>query len=291
MTGQALNPTHQPMKPQYLTFAFFFFILWGAKAQEKEGTDSPTAFFPKVEIQPEAIPDKENVWVFILAGQSNMAGRGKVEPSDTIPDPRILSINKNGELILAKEPLHFYEPRMGGLDCGLSFAKALLPAVPDSVSLLILPTAVGGSAIGQWIHDETFRDVPLLSNFKEKAAIGKQYGTIKGILWHQGENDAIKPETIAVHQQQLKKLFKIFRKEVGNRKLPVFLGELGSFSANDENWQKINAQIQKFVANDRHAYLIKTADLNHNGDRIHFESEGQRRMGERFAQAFIRQMK
>src|SRR5690606_26672253 len=148
----------------------------------------------------------------------------KVEPSDTIPDPRILSINKNGELILAKEPLHFYEPRMGGLDCGLSFAKALLPAVPDSVSLLILPTAVGGSAIGQWIHDETFRDVPLLSNFKEKAAIGKQYGTIKGILWHQGENDAIKPETIAVHQQQLKKLFKIFRKEVGNRKLPVFLG-------------------------------------------------------------------
>src|SRR5690606_16809804 len=126
-------------------------------------------------------------------------------------------------------------------------------------------------AIGQWIHDETFRDVPLLSNFKEKAAIGKQYGTIKGILWHQGENDAIKPETIAVHQQQLKKLFKIFRKEVGNRKLPVFLGELGSFSANDENWQKINAQIQKFVANDRHAYLIKTADLNHNGDRIHFD--------------------
>src|SRR5690606_1009969 len=102
---------------------------------------------------------------------------------------------------------------------------------------------------------------------------------------------ALKPETIAVHQQQLKKLFRIFRKEVGNKKLPVFLGELGSFSANDENWQKINAQIQKFVANDRRAYLIKTSDLNHIGDRIHFDSEGQRRMGERFAQAYIRQMR
>lgn len=279
------------MKRPLLIFSLFFIVMTTAKAQEIGNREDLKAFFPTSEAKPLVLPAKENLWVFILAGQSNMAGRGKVEPSDTIPDPRILSINKNGELILAKEPLHFYEPRMGGLDCGLSFAKALLPAVPDSVSLLILPTAVGGSAIGQWIHDETFRDVPLLSNFKEKAAIGKQYGTIKGILWHQGENDAIKPETIAVHQQQLKKLFKIFRKEVGNRKLPVFLGELGSFSANDENWQKINAQIQKFVANDRHAYLIKTADLNHNGDRIHFDSEGQRRMGERFAQAFIRQMK
>src|SRR5690606_40449220 len=145
----------------------------------------------------------------------------------------------------------------------LSFARTLLPAVPDSVSILIIPTAVGGSAIGQWINDETFRNVPLLSNFKEKLAIGKQYGNIKGILWHQGENDAIKPETIAVHERQLRRLFKIFRKKVEERKLPVFLGELGSFSANDAHWQKINAQIEEFVASDRRAYLMKTADLIH----------------------------
>ncbi len=260
----------------------------GAKAQEEQ---DKTAFFPKVEITPNTIPDKDNVWVFILAGQSNMAGRGKVEPSDTVPDPRVLSINKKGELILAKEPLHFYEPGMAGLDCGLSFAKTLLPAIPDSISLLIIPTAVGGSAIGQWIHDETFRDVPLMTNFKEKVAIGKQYGNIKGILWHQGENDAIKPETIAVHQRQLQKLFREFRKEVGNKKLPVFLGELGSFSANDQNWQEINMQIRDFVSTDRRAYLIKTADLNHNGDRVHFDSEGQRLMGKRFAEAYMSQMR
>jgi lysophospholipase L1-like esterase len=65
---------------------------------------------------------------------------------------------------------------------------------------------------------------------------------------------------------------------------------LGSFSANDANWQEINAQIEKFVASDRRAYLIKTADLNHNGDRIHFDSEGQRRMGKRFADAYIQHM-
>ena len=55
--------------------------------------------------------NKENVWVFIMAGQSNMAGRGIVEAEDTISDKRIFSINKDGQIIIAKEPIHFYEPR------------------------------------------------------------------------------------------------------------------------------------------------------------------------------------
>jgi hypothetical protein len=58
--------------------------------------------------------NKENVWVFIMAGQSNMAGRGIVEPEDTVSDKRIFSINKDGQIIIAKEPLHFYEPERTG---------------------------------------------------------------------------------------------------------------------------------------------------------------------------------
>ena len=52
-----------------------------------------TKYFPKVEVKTDSAPDKENVWVFILAGQSNMAGRGLVEPQDTIHDSRVFSIN------------------------------------------------------------------------------------------------------------------------------------------------------------------------------------------------------
>ena len=173
--------------------------------------DNRTEFFPKIEQKPDVIPDKENVWVFILAGQSNMAGRGKVEPVDTIPDIRIFTINKEGELLLAKEPLHFYEPAATGLDCGLSFGKELLKHIPDSISVLIIPTAVGGSSISQWINDSTFRNVTLMTNFKEKIEIGQKYGTIKGILWHQGENDATTQETIEIYDKQLQKLFTLFR--------------------------------------------------------------------------------
>ena len=50
-----------------------------------------TAYFPKqTELMTEEI-NKQHIWVFILAGQSNMAGRGIVEPQDTVANKRILS--------------------------------------------------------------------------------------------------------------------------------------------------------------------------------------------------------
>src|SRR6185369_14432957 len=102
---------------------------------------------PKKEIEAKKILKRKNKWVFILAGQSNMAGRGLVEPQDTIPSERILAINKDGKLIVAKEPLHFYQNTLTGLDCGLSFGKAIVKEVPGRISVLLIPTAVGGSSI------------------------------------------------------------------------------------------------------------------------------------------------
>ena len=266
-----------------LTITIFVLVGCGTKQN-----DDRTEFFPKIEQKPNVIPNKENVWVFILAGQSNMAGRGKVEPIDTIPDSRIFTINKERELILAKEPLHFYEPTMTGLDCGLSFGKELLKHIPDSISVLIIPTAVGGSSISQWINDSTFRNVTLMTNFNEKIEIGQKYGTIKGILWHQGENDATTQETIEIYNKQLQKLFSLFRNSIANRELPIIIGELGSFSKTDDTWEAINSKIEEYVKTDPNSYLIKTNDLKDKGDRVHFDSEGQREIGRRFAERFIK---
>ena len=87
-------------KIHILILSMFVLVGYGIKQD-----DNRTEFFPKIEQKPDVIPDKENVWVFILAGQSNMAGRGKVEPVDTIPDIRVFTINKEGELLLAKSIL------------------------------------------------------------------------------------------------------------------------------------------------------------------------------------------
>ncbi len=272
------------MKKCLLVALFFSLLSW------KQIQDNRTKNFPKTVEYVQQFPAKENVWVFLMAGQSNMAGRGIVEPQDTVSDKRILSIDAKGKLVYAKEPLHFYEPTRTGLDCGLSFGRALLEKIPANVTVLILPTAIGGSAIRQWLGDSSYRGVNLLTNFREKVAIGKQYGKIKGILWHQGESDANK-ERIPVYKDRLTELFASFRNIIGDEKLPVFIGELGAYSKNTNEWLQINKIIHAYAAEDKLATVIRTDDLSHVGDTVHFNSAGQRMIGERFAHAYLSKRK
>jgi len=245
-----------------------------------------TAYFPKQTDMITQYPKKENVWVFIMAGQSNMAGRGIVEPKDTVSNKRILSINKAGQIILAKEPLHFYEPNLTGLDCGMSFAKAMIKKIPDSISVLIIPVAIGGSSISQWLGDSLYRNVKLFSNFKEKVELAKHYGIIKGILWHQGESDA-NERNIPKYEERLNALFSKFRATIENNNLPVLMGELGSYSANKKNWKLINETIHNYSLKDKTSAVAATDDLKHKGDSVHFNSAGQRTMGKRFAETYL----
>lgn len=231
--------------------------------------------------------NKANTWVFIMAGQSNMAGRGVIEPSDTFTLPRVFSISAAGELITAKEPLHFYEPTRTGLDCGMAFAAEMLRHIPDSVNLLIIPAAIGGSSLRQWTGDSLYRGVHLLSNFRDKANWAKQYGTIKGILWHQGESDANEKD-LPFFTERLSSLFRSFRSITGDPATPVLIGELGAYSETPELWGRINAALGEYSATDGHSVIIPTGDLDHIGDRVHFNAEGQRKMGVRMALAWAR---
>ncbi len=249
------------------------------------GLKKRTENFPKQELKVFKLPEKDNLWVFVMAGQSNMAGRAYVESKDTVPNDRILTINKKGEIIVAKEPLHFYEETMTGLDCGLSFGKTLIKHIPDSISILLLPTAVGGSTISEWLGDSCHRDVKLLSNFKEKVKIGVTYGTIKGILWHQGESDSNK-ENSKLYKFRLTKLINTFRQITKDDQLLVLIGKLGSYSGN-RYWKKINRKIKSFSSNDLNAKVIRTSDFTDRGDKLHFDSESQRMIGERFAIKFL----
>ena len=251
--------------------------------------DIRTQSFPKQEVEAKKISKGKNTWVFILAGQSNMAGRGQVEPQDTIPLERIFTINKNGKVIIAKEPLHFYENTLTGLDCGLSFGGAIVNEAPSRISALLIPTAVGGSSISQWLGDSTHRNVKLLTNFKEKVAIGKKYGNIRGVLWHQGESDT-NPNDAPHYSERLAQLFKLFREAAGNENLPILIGELGGYSDN-KNWAVVNEQIHLYAATDSNTAIINTTDLKDKGDTLHFNSESQRILGQRFAKAYLKMIK
>jgi len=224
-----------------------------------------------------------------MAGQSNMAGRGFVEPQDTIPNKRILTINKSMDWIYAKEPLHFYEPSLTGLDCGMSFAKELLDSIPEGISIAMIPCAVGGSSIEQWINNETFRRVTLLDNFKSKVKFAQKIGEIKGILWHQGEGNAT-PELIPTYPLLLDSLIKVFRTIVNNDSLPLLLGELGRYAEPKDkqaNWDKINAIIHMVASKNNNVGVIETCDLKNKGDNLHFDSDSQRNLGKRYAKKYL----
>jgi hypothetical protein len=268
-----------------MKYLFLFFLLANWNSIYSQEFDKMSVFPNKEEYLVKSY-SKENTWIFILAGQSNMAGRAIVAPSDTIANDRILAINIENKIIMAKEPISFFESDKKGLSCGLAFGKELIKNVPDSICVLLIPAAVGGSSIDKWIGDSIHRNVKLLSNLKRKVAWAKKNGIIKGVLWHQGESDALSKE-ISNYKTKLKKLFTEFRRATENDKLIILSAEIGMFRKNNSKEKVINKQIQQNVFLDPYAFLVKSKDFKSIGDDLHFDSKSQRILGQRFAQKYL----
>ena len=105
---------------------------------------------------PPAEPSAEQsvLHLYLLAGQSNMAGRGEVGEIDRTPFPNVFALNSAMEWVPATEPLHFDKPDIVGVGPGFAFGRAMAAADP-SVRIGLIPGAVGGSAIRAWRPGET----------------------------------------------------------------------------------------------------------------------------------------
>src|SRR5262245_33767010 len=75
-----------------------------------------------------ALPAKEKFHLYLLIGQSNMAGRGTVEEQDKRPHPRVLMFTKENTWAPAVDPLHFDKPAAAGVGLGSSFGRAMADA-------------------------------------------------------------------------------------------------------------------------------------------------------------------
>ncbi len=94
------------------------------------------------------IPTKNDFHLFLLAGQSNMAGRGEIEAQDKEIFPRVLTLSKDESWRLAVDPLHYDLPT-AGVGPGKMFGKIV--ADSDSrITVGLIPAAVGGSPISSW---------------------------------------------------------------------------------------------------------------------------------------------
>src|SRR5690606_11359758 len=123
------------------------------------------------------IPDKEQFHIFLLVGQSNMAGRGKVSQEDRTPVPRVLMLNKENQWVPAVDPLHF-DKSSAGTGLGKTFGIEIAKDHPE-VTVGLVPCAVGGSPISAWepgAYDRATRTHPWDDALK-RANVALEAGT------------------------------------------------------------------------------------------------------------------
>ena len=128
--------------------------------------------------------------LFLLIGQSNMAGRGVIEEQDKLPHPRVFTLTKEETWAPAVEPIHFDRPDRLGTGLGRSFAKTLADLAPGK-KVGLIPAAMGGSALDEWKPGGK-----LYTDAVRRAKVAMKNGRLRGILWHQGEADCHKLELI-----------------------------------------------------------------------------------------------
>ena len=226
--------------------------------------------------------------LFLLIGQSNMAGRGVPESEDQQLDPHIWMLDKALNWVPARDPMHFDKPTIVGVGPGLSFAKRLAAAYP-TLNIGLIPGAVGGSGIDVWkpgAYYEPTKSYPY-DDAMRRAKKALEQGQLAGILWHQGEADS-EPEKAAVYEAKLAELVQRLRKELNAPNVPFVVGTLGDFYVNRTPAAKtINETLQRATQHIPNAYYVVSSGLTDKGDSTHFDTPSARTLGQRYADVFI----
>ena len=235
--------------------------------------------------------------LFILAGQSNMSGRGTLLPTTLSENPRIFLFGNDYEWHIAAEPIDNASGQVdrvsqdldAGFSPGMSFATTLLKHNPNLIIGLI-PCAKGGSGIAEW--ERNLSDKTLYGSCLKRSVAASSKGEIAGMLFFQGEADALKPKPVAKRPlfpyqwaNKFSAFVSNFRQDLGLQNLPVVFAQIGSNKAPGlfVNWKPVQQQ-QKAVKLPS-AAMIVTADLPLN-DSVHYTTKSYEIIGQRFADAF-----
>lgn len=226
-----------------------------------------------------------NLHIYILMGQSNMAGRGILTPEfQKIENDSVLVWQKDGEWGVAHHPVHYDKPAVAGVGPGLSFGIEMEKANPQ-VKIGLIPCAVGGTSIEKWepgAYDTATKTHPY-DDAVERIKAAMNYGIVEGIIWHQGESNS-SPTHYTNYLPKLKKLMEEIRTLVG-RDIPVVIGELGRYN---DGYAGFNEQLAKAPALISKSVLVSSEGLTDKGDHTHFDSRSAQELGKRFAAAMLK---
>ena len=227
--------------------------------------------------------------LYLLIGQSNMAGRGITNAANRLSSERVLKFTKDRKWAEGVEPIHFDRP-FTGAGPGLAFARSMADADGHAVIGLI-PCADGGTPLSRW---EPGHDLYANAVSRTKAALASG-GRLRGILWHQGEADSWAKETAETYAVRLTNMVTQLRRDLDATDVPFIAGEVGAHYAvslekrgKKPYVKEVNAQMKKAVGSLPVASWVSADGLEPGQDGIHFTTESAYELGRRYAREMLR---
>ena len=228
--------------------------------------------------------DPARFHLYLLMGQSNMAGRDTRALAAQADNSRILALNPEGVWLVARDPIHQKIGRTEpGAGPGIPFARAMLANSADpKITIGLIPCAVGGSPLKRW-----GKNGDLYKQALARAQSVASVGTLRGVLWHQGETDSAKEDAAVTYEARLARMITDLRADLGRPDLPFVVGQLGEFLSLEKQpcADTVRAAIRRIPAVVAHVGYADSAGLVHKGDELHFDAASSQKLGERFAHA------
>ena len=160
-----------------------------------------------------------------------------------------------------------------------------------NITVGLIPAACGGSPISTWQPGAYFDQTAShpYDDAIQRARPAMKQGTLKAILWHQGESDG-EEKLAPIHKARLEQLIARFRKDLDDPDLPVVIGQLGQFeNAPWSQYTKMVNDAQVAVAKElAHVEFVSSDGLVSKGDNLHFDAPSQREFGKRYAAAYLK---
>lgn len=226
--------------------------------------------------------DPEPMEIYLLIGQSNMAGRAPIEPQDkdSINNVFLLTNNTEKPWEKAANPLNKYSTvrkriSMQKLGPGYGFAKEMAKA-RKGVKIGLVVNAKGGTSIEEWKPGDTLYNEAISQTKK-----ALKHGVLKGIIWHQGEANASKYKT---YTPKIKALIEALRKDFNISDLPFVAGQLSPDKPLRDNFNKMILELPNKVKNT----AVITTEGTSTIDKTHFNSSSQRLLGKRYAESLLK---
>lgn len=220
-----------------------------------------------------------------------MAGRGEmIEGDDQVFDENVFLLDNNGTPVPAANPLNQYstikktDPQ--GICPGYGFSMKISKETGRKILLVV--NARGGSNMSQWSKGDISYDYYGKAVTRTQQAT--QYGTLRGILWHQGCSDVSRTDS---YMEWLKTFVADLRSDLGD--VPFVVGELGRW----RSWvDPFNAMLQTISGNipnsdwvsSEGGVPIVTETSNGEPDLkdAHFNRVSQIMLGERYADKILK---